>query len=318
MADPTTNVQGTARALAIDAVTARVVSELRQNGVGPLLLKGAAVSRWLYGDDGSRWYADLDLLVGPQDLGRAEQVLGDLGFRRWLPVAGVNREESSDMWFRERDGMNVDLHRSLVGVRAEPATLWEAFAADTRSITLEGTAVDTLGPAQSTLHVVLHAAQHGVEARKPLQDLERAIEKVDAETWRAAAELARRVQAEEAFAAGLRLTTGGVALAEQLGLAADASTATLLRASSAPHLALGIERLATSPGFRGKSALLLRKLVPEPSFMRAWSPLARRGPLGLAAAYAWRPLYLAKGAPGALLAWRHARRAAAGSDEPAQ
>ena len=78
MADPTTNVQGTARALAIDAVTARVVSELRQNGVGPLLLKGAAVSRWLYGDDGSRWYADLDLLVGPQDLGRAEQVLGDL------------------------------------------------------------------------------------------------------------------------------------------------------------------------------------------------------------------------------------------------
>ena len=51
------------------------------------------------------------------------------------------------MWFRERDGMNVDLHRSLVGVRAEPATLWEAFAADTRSITLEGTAVDTLGPA---------------------------------------------------------------------------------------------------------------------------------------------------------------------------
>src|SRR4051794_20880272 len=104
MPERPSDLLGAARALTIDAIAARVVREFRKNGVRPLLLKGAAVSRWLYADDGSRWYADLDVLVGPSDLGTAERTLDNIGFRRWLPVAGINREECSDMWLRERDG----------------------------------------------------------------------------------------------------------------------------------------------------------------------------------------------------------------------
>jgi hypothetical protein len=304
-------VLGAARRLAVDAAAARVITALREAGVRPLLLKGAAVTAWLYsGDDGARWYEDIDLLVSPAHLPACERTLPGLGFSRFIPADGVNREECSDMWIREHDNMNVDLHRCVVGAGADPAALWEALSADTGSIVLQGTSVETLGFPAMALHVVLHAAQHGIEGRKPLRDLERAVEQVDGPTWDAAARLAGRIDAGEAFAAGLRLTAAGGSLADRLGLPRTASTVTVLRASSAPHLALGIERVATAPGLRRKAAILLRKLVPEPSFMRAWSPLARRGPFGLAVAYVWRPLYLAKVSPGGLLAWSRARRAA--------
>jgi hypothetical protein len=105
--------------------------------------------------------------------------------------------------------------------------------------------------------------------------------------------LAARIDASEAFAAGLRLLPDGEQLAEELALPAVYSVETLLRAESAPPMSLGFDWLARTPGARRKLALVLGKLVPDKEFMRAWSPLAgRRTKSGLALAYAWRPLWL--------------------------
>ena len=56
-------IRTTALALAIDAVTAQVVTALRANGIRPLLLKGPSIAGWLYGDGAARPYGDSDLLV---------------------------------------------------------------------------------------------------------------------------------------------------------------------------------------------------------------------------------------------------------------
>ena len=90
---------------------------------------------------------------------------------------------------------------------------------------------------------------------------------------------------------------------------AEASVDALLRVAHVP-LAHGFEELATTRGIRAKLAVLRQELIPSAEFMRWWSPLARRGPLGLAASYVWRPLYLALKAGPGLLAWRRARRVA--------
>jgi hypothetical protein len=58
--------------------------------------------------------------------------------------------------------------------------------------------------------------------------------------------------------------------------------------------------------------MLGRKVLPSPAWMREWTPLARRGPLGLIAAYGYRQLWLARHGPPALVGWLRARRSASG------
>ena len=91
-----------------------------------------------------------------------------------------------------------------------------------------------------------------------------------------------------------------------------------LRAAGAPPVAEGLAWLLGVRGARAKLVFLAQALVPPPSLMRAWSPLARRNAAGLAAVYLWRPLWLARHAIPAYVALRRvragARRTALGDD----
>ena len=75
-------IRNTALALAVDAVTAEVVTALRDAGIRPLLLKGPSIAGWLYGDGAARPYGDSDLLVSPGSYRPAENALRALGFAR--------------------------------------------------------------------------------------------------------------------------------------------------------------------------------------------------------------------------------------------
>src|SRR5207244_10725591 len=68
-------------------------------------------------------------------------------------------------------------------------------------------------------------------------------------------------------------------------------------------------RLSRTPGVPGKLALLKQEAFPGADFMRTRSDLARRGSVGLAAAYALRLVKLTWQVPRAHLALRRARRA---------
>ena len=109
------------------------------------------------------------------------------------------------------------------------------------------------------------------------------------------------------------LVPAGLAVASRLGLDRLTSADAALRVTRTP-LASGVEHLAQTPGARGKLRVLRSELFPTASFLRWWSPVARKGgALGLAAAYVWRWVWMAwHGIPG-YLAWRNARRAAAES-----
>ena len=85
--------------------------------------------------------------------------------------------------------------------------------------------VDVPAPPAGTLVVVLNAIQHGLGDPRSLAELRRAIDVVPFSTWRDAAALARRLDAEEAFASGLRLDRGS-APGRRLGLPARRSVAT--------------------------------------------------------------------------------------------
>ena len=119
-----------------------------------------------------------------------------------------------------------------------------------------------------------------------------------------------RLDAIPRFVAGLSMRPHGRELIRRIRLDAQIDVQSALYARGIPPVAGGILRLTATPGFRAQARLLARELFPTRSFMRAWSPFARRGGLGLALAYCYRPFWLVGKLPAALRAHREARRVA--------
>jgi hypothetical protein len=300
----------TAHSLAVDGTTAEVAVALRAAGIQSLLLKGPALASWLYDDGSARFYLDSDLLVAPWDLLAARRVLAGLGFEP-APVVGPlppGGEPHAEPWPRP-DGAAVDLHRTLFGAEVPPADVWLALQPLTEPMAVGGATVTILRPPARALVVALHAAQHGSEGAKPLEDLSRAIARLPFETWQGAAMLAARIEATKTLAMGLRLLPQGEAHAERLSLGDPHLVDLALGHDSRAPLALGIERLARTPGIRAKLTLIRREAIPSPAYLRWWSPLARRGPIGLAAAYGARLLWLLRRVGPSFHAWRRRRAA---------
>ncbi len=291
--------------LRIDHMTAVVFRAFGDEGVDAVLLKGPSTRRWLYGDDPRRYY-DCDLLVAPATVDAAERVLRDLGF------APALEERKMPEWWREHavewlhpELGAVDLHKTLKGVGVDGERLWEVLAAETETMMVGGFPATILSVPARALQLVLNSAGDGVDKG----DLARAIRTVDRAAWERTAELASRLDATAGLATGLRVGALGQLVADELGLPQADSVEAALRGSARPP-ALTIDRLARASGTRQRIAIVARKLVPPPTFMRHWSTTARRGRVGLLLAYVQRLSWVAKTAPSAVRDWKRARRTA--------
>lgn len=299
------------RQLSLDAAAAEAIGALNRAGIRVILLKGPAVADWLYDERWQRPYGDVDLLVSPDDHARAGAALAGLGYRQSeFDEPGLATHASH--WRRtEPAPVEIDLHRRLHWTRADAGS-WSALAAGTERLTIGRVTVETLAPDARAMLIALHAAQHGARARRPIRDLERALERVDADVWTRAAGRARQLGVQGAFALGLRLAPGGAQLADRLALTASASAEARLRAATPEPTTIGWMRLLEQRSARAALNVMRAELVPRPDFMRAWSPLARRGRRGLMAAYLGRPWWLLWHVPVAMRDLAEARRSSAG------
>jgi hypothetical protein len=296
-----------AQRLRVDYATAAVLRAFESARVRSILLKGPSLARWLYEPGDHRTYLDCDLLVPDEDFEAAAATLPALGYAPEVEEGAMPAwwREHGVTWFRDGDPAAIDLHRSLPGVHVDAATLWRCLAARTEPVEVGGFAGATLTVPGRALHLALHVAQHGGVPRH-VMELERALERADEQNWREAAELAYELDATAAMGIGLRFSPEGAALADRLGLPTDVPVEVALRAERVPE-ALTVERFSQAP-WGARAAILRHKLAPPATFMRKWSRLARRGRLGLALAYLWRPLWILGRAPGAVRAWLAARR----------
>jgi hypothetical protein len=319
------------RRLALDSALAEIVRLSGTAGVRPLLLKGPAFAHWLYDDPRERSYNDIDLLVGPDEFDAARRVLAALGFES-LPRNGLRPNERPDSYHEEwiRPGtlpLAVELHHTLWGATAAPTVVWERMTNGARAIEVAGAHVETPSEVGSAMIVAVHAADHARVARRPTaqrsthqrrqgrrvnlnpggrfagRDLQLALERVDIETWRAAAMLAEELGAGALFAFGLRLDSSGRTIANRLGLTARVPRQL---AAGRPPTAAGIELFMTTPGVGARVRLLAREVAPSRAFMLKWSPIARRGRLGLTCAYLWRPVWLMMMLPRGVRVWLRA------------
>jgi Uncharacterised nucleotidyltransferase len=309
-APPWDPLTATAVGLAIDAATAQAVTALREAGVRSILLKGPSFDAWLYDPDEARPYVDIDLLVASAALGPAACVLERLGYQQRSEREPAGIIEHATVWVRASDHMYLDLHHTLGGASPSEVDPWGVLAVETESMNVAGTEVEILSEPGRALHVALHAASSGATAEKPMFDLSRALERVPLETWKAAASLAQRLEAEAAFATGLRTQPAGARLCDQMGLPSERSVEALMLADSAPYASWTVYRLAKTPGIAAKLRIVAPRLLPEPEFMRVWYPVARRGAAGLAVAYVRRFGWLLRASGPAFTAWWRASREA--------
>lgn len=302
--DPRRDLLAAARSLAVDGWTAEAVHALQAAGVDVLLLKGPVLARWLYDAGEERGYGDADLLVAPGTVQAAERVLAGLGYALKDPE-GERRMVSGPharTWLRRADGAVVDLHRTLPGGVPEEDLVWPVLWRDHTTLEVGGADIAVPSTAARLVLVALHAAHHGEGT--PVEDLRRATLRVPEPTWAAAADVARAILALPRFADGLALLPESRALARRLRLPSPAE----LRALEREQMAAGFARLAGARGARERMAILRDKVVPSGEFIRWWAPWARRSRRALAAAYAYRVVWLALHALPGWRAWRRTRR----------
>ena len=310
--DHAVRVATAANNLRIDAATAEVLRGLSAAGLQGIVLKGASIAPLLYDATETRGYLDCDLLIAPDSLDAAERVLADLGFRKAFDETSMPAwwREHANEWRRPADGVPVDLHTRLPGVGVEADVAWAELSADRETITIASQPASTLSLPARALHLALHATQHGTGTTQGIDDLERALARLDRTVWERAAHLAERLDATDAFSTGLRLVPTGEAMAAALELPHASSVEAALLASNPPLTALGFERLARARGVSARARIVLRKLIPPVAFMHHWDPSAKHRRFGLTRAYLRRPVWLLRNTPRGLRAWRHTRREA--------
>jgi Uncharacterised nucleotidyltransferase len=95
-------------------VLTEAVAALREKNIEPVLFKGTALAYSLYPNPVWRSRGDTDMIVAPQDWGRASEALVALGFRRDTGVSG-EFVSYQDSYTKEVDSgrHTIDLHRRI-------------------------------------------------------------------------------------------------------------------------------------------------------------------------------------------------------------
>jgi putative nucleotidyltransferase-like protein len=295
-----------ARNLTVDRLTAEIAGAFTAEKIESLVLKGPALADWLYSGE-VRHYGDSDLMVLPEDWQPAVGVLERLGFQNYLePMAHPRMESFAGTAFLRGED-NLDLHCTLHGLEGSPELIVSSLMAGAERQVIAGAELRVPSRAALALHVALHAAHHS-EGR-PIEDLRRAVAIADERLWQEALAQARAFDGVPAFASGLRLLPEGVELTRRLGIEDVRSPLHELRRRGIPT-AEGIDALL-SPGIGTGQRLstIGVELFPSSEFMRWWTPLARRGRVGLAVAYVWRAIWLLLMAPRAIVTLWRVRRA---------
>jgi len=315
---PATRVPlGAAAALAerlrVDGWAISVVSAFRELGIRVILLKGPAVARWLFSEDPwSRSYVDVDIFVAPADRQRADALLRGLGFTVRGNVLEVD-ENHARAFIRRADGASIDLHRTLHGMEGVPAELvWAMLTRDPGTTRIGSLQVEIPNAIVRTLNVALHLSPTDDPTSQPWADLQRAIDRIDLNSWRAAVGLARSLEIEDELAPRLRRLPDGAALADSLELTKEASERYSLSAAVAAGRAsesvYSVSYLLELTDWRARTRYVLVKLFPPSAYLRQRWPRASRGPLGLFFVRSARVVACAGGLPYAIWRWWRCRR----------
>ena len=152
-----------ARTTNISALLGRLLTRAQETGLPLLCLKGPLLAEQCYPHPATRPMTDVDLLVQPHDLARAQALLAEAGYR--LPPSTANpiyvhgAASGDGLW-----DLQVELHTELLTgalgnrkvARLETRYVWERAA----QVTLGGCPCWALSPADNLIFLAAHMTVH--------------------------------------------------------------------------------------------------------------------------------------------------------------
>lgn len=171
--------QASLRDMQLIAALAQVDKLFRPQAVEFMALKGPALSQLLFGAPFVRHSGDLDILVRPGEVARAEQLLLAEGYTPTLhkpPLTAMQLKRYMQyrhhfVYLQPGTGMQVELHWAIREPYIHQPAADEYFAR-AQSLTLAGgLRLETLSSEDALLHAILHGASHRWNSAKHFRDL---------------------------------------------------------------------------------------------------------------------------------------------------
>jgi len=156
-----------ARALYHQEALVAIAAAFEERQVPFILLKGEALSKALYPQEGLRPYVDIDLLVRPESYETARLILLNLGFRHKRPNEEIEKRQLfGEIEFEKADRLNlpVDLHWDTLMASWERHSLFREPKtwASLDQIRLKNRLLPVLGGEPLLLYLCIHFAFHQV------------------------------------------------------------------------------------------------------------------------------------------------------------
>ena len=142
----------------------RVVDSLRQARIEAIPLKGAVLATEVYGDLGLRPFTDIDLLVKPEQIEKAETVVKQLGYAAEFAIPAAHRERwmkhQCELTFRRGELCRTELHWDIAHPHFTLRTGVEDFWERSKTVRIGDAALPCLSDSDLLFMLIVHGTRH--------------------------------------------------------------------------------------------------------------------------------------------------------------
>lgn len=179
-----------ARNLALMGELARILRALEGAGIEAIPFKGPAAAVVAYGDSSVRTFADLDILVDPADLERAEAVLAERGYRAALTLTPREKRdylktECALQFCRPIGNFVVELHWRFFERNASLDLSGDAIRQRSTRISIGGISARSLAVEDLLLYLCAHGTKHRWERLEWIACVAEIVERHPRMDWQA-------------------------------------------------------------------------------------------------------------------------------------
>ncbi|HQF84551.1 MAG TPA: nucleotidyltransferase family protein [Smithellaceae bacterium] len=279
-----------------------IVRDLNKLNIPVILLKGAHLAKYVYGNIALRVMADLDLLVRSEDIGPACGVLINHGYQ--APLDGLGISEMHAPPFRNENQDKIELHFNIADAELCKRFDVEDFWQRAQPMAVGDATALALAPEDNMLHICIHSSiGHCFDnAMRALLDIRQIVEHYGtALNWERLIHTARQLRVTNALYFMLASTRN------LLGLALDDKTLAALRPadnemipraealmfSMRGEMNIHISRLFGEKKLSAKLRHFFRRLLPAKETM-TYAGGAAHTPFFYTKAYSRRIKYLVR------------------------